>query len=203
MYDILKTKVDLMEREKARNKTINLLLGQQNSQSEFYKSIFTKYNYGESTPVSPIYMNNVNSKHNIVITEEAYKKLIQIRKITEQTNLEIAYFIFGEEKPNGTAWLDTVISTYKPSSRIEANFNDIKDKLELYINQIQNGKYYNKQIVCHGHTHGKTFASDNFSLGDLISYVQFTNLHTLFKTRQIETIGMLMPPNGDFNFIIY
>jgi hypothetical protein len=61
----------------------------------------------------------------------------------------------------------------------------------------------NKQVVCHGHTHGKTPVSDNFSFGDLISYVQMTNIDPAFQNRQIETMGLLMPPSGDFNFIMY
>lgn len=30
-----------------------------------------------------------------------------------------------------------------------------------------------------------------------------TNLHPMFQNRQIETIGMLLAPHGDFNFIKY
>ena len=52
-------------------------------------------------------------------------------------------------------------------------------------------------------THGLTAVSDNFSFGDLISYVQFNSAHPLFKNRQIETMAMLMPPCGDYNFIMY
>ena len=52
-------------------------------------------------------------------------------------------------------------------------------------------------------SHGKTQVSENFSFGDLISYVQMANLHPLFKNREIETIGMVLPPNGDYNLIMY
>ena len=196
-----------MQRNEARSKTIDILLGDNNPNADFYANLFEKYNYGdpENTPISPAKMGNVNTNNNIVITEEAYKDLIRIRNITRETNKEVAYFIFGEEKPNGTVWLDTVISTFKPSERTSANFDGINEILTEYVRNIENGEYNksNKQVICHGHTHGTSPVSDNFSFGDLISYVEFNNLHPLFKNRQIETMAMLMPPSGDFNFIMY
>lgn len=196
-----------MNRNNARDKVIDLLLDNNNPNADFYASMFENFQYQEAemTPISPLEMGHVNSENNIVITEETYLELQKIREITEKTNKEVAYFIFGEEKPNGTVWLDTVISGYKPSSATSASFNDINKVLNDYVKGIENGEYNgtNKQIICHGHTHTISPVSDNFSFGDLISYVEFANLHPLSQKRQVETIGMLMPPCGDFNFILY
>ena len=196
-----------MNRNEAKNKTIDLLLGDSQPNANFYAELFEKYNYvdPEMTPISPVKFGNVNESNNVVIAEEAYKELMKIKQITLETNQEIAYFIFGEEKNNGTVWLDTVVSTYKPSSRTVASFKEINHVLNDFVNDIQSGKYEgaNKQIVCHGHTHGISPVADNFSFGDMISYIQFNNLHPLFKNRRIETMAMLMPPSGDFNFIMY
>ena len=196
-----------MEREEARAKTVDLLLGDQNPNADFYASLFQRYNYGdyEMTPISPARMGNVNRNNNIIITEEAYRDLAKIRNITLQTNQEVAFLIFGEELPNGTVLLDTVVSTFQPSSRTSADFDRLNEILNKYVADIENGKYRNgnKQIICHGHTHGMSPVSDNFSFGDLISYVQFNNFHRLFKNRQVETMALLMPPSGDFNFIFY
>lgn len=196
-----------MERNQATKKVVDLLLGDNEQNNDFYASLFENYNYGdpEMTPISPLYMDNVNSNHNIVITEEAYKELQKIRDITRETNREVAYLIFGEEKPNGVVWLDTVISDYIPASTTAAIFTNIDDILNKYVESIQKGDFNNgnKQIVCHGHTHGRTQVSDNYSFGDLISYVQLANAHPLFQKKQVETMAMLMPPCGDFNFIMY
>lgn len=196
-----------MNRDEAKNKVVDLLLGDNNPNADFYATLFERYNYGdpEMTPISPMGMGNVSQSNNVVITEEAYRELIKIRNITNQTNLEVSYLIFGEEKPNGTVWLDTVISTCQPSNRTSASFDGINSALNEYVRGIEAGEYNNgnKQIICHGHTHGTSPVSDNFSFGDLISYVQFANAHPLFKNRQVETMGMLMPPSGDFNFIMY
>lgn len=196
-----------MTRNEARNKVIDLLLGDNNANADFYANLFENYNYGdvEMTPISPMKMGDVNQKNNVVITTEAYLELVEIRNITNRTNQEVAYLILGEEKPNGTVWLDTVVSSYRPSSKTSASFDSINSTLNEYVREIEAGEYANgnKQIICHGHTHGISPVSDNFSFGDLISYIEFANMHPLFKNRQVETIGMVMPPSGDFNFIMY
>ena len=50
-----------MNRNEARAKTIDILLGDQNPNAAFYASLFEKYNYGDSemTPISPAKMENI------------------------------------------------------------------------------------------------------------------------------------------------
>ena len=196
-----------MNREEARSKAVGLLLGDNIPNNDFYADTFMSHNYGdpEMTPISPLYMNNVNLEHDIVLTEEVYNDLHKIKDITEQTNNEVPYLLLGEEQINGSVLFDTVLSTYEPSNRTSANFSKLNQSLNDYIKAIEAGHYNNgkKQVVCHGHTHGKSSVSDNFSFGDLISYIQMTNSHPIFKSREVETIGMLLPPSGDYNFIMY
>ena len=195
------------KRDIARKKTVDLLLGDQNPNADFYSKLFIDYNYRDSefTPMSPARMPNVNSNNRIVITEEAYNSLERIRSITEQTNKEVAYIILGEEKPDGSVLLDTVLTSYQPESSTSADFSSINKAVIEYFNTLERGGFSNsnKQVICHGHTHGKSPVSDNFSFGDLISYVEFNNMHPLLRNRQVESIGMLMPPCGDYNFIFY
>jgi hypothetical protein len=108
--------------------------------------MFEKYNYGdpEMTPISPVVMGSVSERNSIAITEEAYKGLLKIRQITVQTNQEVAYLMFCEEKPNGTVWLDTVISSYRPSSVTSVNFSNINKVLNDYVQGIQNENYIKK-----------------------------------------------------------
>ncbi len=195
-----------MIREEARLKAVDMLLGEKNN-NNFYASLFEKYNYEdpEMTPISPICMPNVNKKHTVVITEEAYKDLQRIQQITKETNNEISFLLIGEEKPNGTVWLDTILSEFKADSRTSAGFGEnINKALTNFINMYKNNQLGgNKPIICHGHSHGISPVSDNFSFGDLISYVQMTNLCPETKDREIETMGCLLPPCGDINFVMY
>ena len=59
-----------MNRNEARAKTIDILLGDQNPNADFYASLFEKYNYGDSemTPISPAKMENVNINNCIPCT---------------------------------------------------------------------------------------------------------------------------------------
>lgn len=193
-----------MNRNEARSKTVDILFNSDNA--DFYADTFEKYKYRDSemSPVSPLYFPNVNKEHMVVIDERAYRDLQRIQQITSQTNDEIAFFMFGSEKPNGVVWLDKVVSTFQPSSQTSANFKDIDPLLNQFVDTVRNQQLSEKQIVVHGHSHGKTDVSDNFSFGDLISYVQMTNLDPIFQQRQkIETMGLMLPPNGDINFIMY
>jgi len=103
--------------------------------------------------------------------------------------------------------LDQVLSTYQPSSREEADFSNLDPYLNEYVKNIQKsireGEISKKPIICHGHTHGTGLYSDNFSLWDLMSYIRMTNAYPLFKDREIETMGVVLPLCGDYNFIMY
>ena len=136
-----------MDREEAKGKVIDILLTDQNPNANFYASLFKRYNYGdpEMTPISPIKMGNVNSRHNVVITEETYKALMRIRTITEQKNNEVAFILLGEEKENGTVWLDTVLSTFEASQRTKAGFEGINKYLSQYIRNSSMGLYQKKK----------------------------------------------------------
>lgn len=188
-----------MDMNVAKNKTINLLLSNKNPNAKFYADTFYKYKrFGiEIVPISPLFMGNVDEK-NIIITEEVFEKLLKIRNITRQTNLEISYFILGEEKNDGTILLDKVISNCSSKNIIDLNI--INQCLNKYAETID---VDSKQIICCGHTHGTGFFSDNFSFGDLISLVKIFNEYNLSYNGEVEIISMIMPPCGDYNFIMY
>ena len=57
---------DDMERREAKEITLDLLLGDQNINADFYASLFNKYRCGDSenTPISPAGMQTVNERNN-------------------------------------------------------------------------------------------------------------------------------------------
>ena len=177
---------------------------EKNEVVELFARVLEKHNCGdiEMTPISVAAMENA-SGDTVVITEEAYIELFKIRQKTSQTDKEISYLMFGEEKTGGIVWLDKVISSYQAANT--TNIDAIIKPLDAYVKSIQNGDYNNgnRQIVCHGHTQGRNQKSSNFSFGDLISYFQLNNTNSLFENRQIETMAMIIPQCGDFNFIMY
>lgn len=192
-----------MTREEAKRKVESLLFGSQNPNAQFNFNVLSRYNHGEHSPVSPMGMGNVNKNHCIVITYDVLVELKKIRKFTEKTDREVGYFLFGEELKSGTVLLNEIYSTYTGDSVTHTTYDSAA--LSNHVKDIENGKYNNgnTRIICQGHTHGKTYVSDNFSLGDLIAAVQFNELYSNFKKGQIETIQMMMPPCGDYDFYMY
>ena len=207
-----------MEREEARDIAIQSLL-ENSSNKDFFAEIFEKYlNQGydsENIPIPSLYFNNINENNNQVFIEEiVYNKLLKIREVTQRTNNEIPYFLFGYEQRNGAIVFYEIVADFGNSSSREANFDNISDYLSAYLKSIDRSEIrkYGKPIICKGHTHGLGNVSDNFSFGDMISYITFKHdIRDYVKdanqnginSQIIDTMGMLMNPCGDFNFIYY
>ncbi len=195
-----------MEDKEAKKIVEDYLFNPSNPDSNFYKKSFKKYEgYGEETPISPIYMPNANAQHNIILTEEVVQQLEKIREISLRTGNEIPFFLFGEEKANGALMFDIIVADFKGNSTREADFRRINQQLIDFVKMYKDGKYIgaDKQIICHGHSHGKNELGDNFSFGDLIGYVQMRNIHPAFVARELETLSLVLSPRGDYNFIMY
>lgn len=207
-----------MERQEARNIAIKSLL-ENSSNRDFFTNIFETYlNQGynqENIPVPSLYFDNVNENNNQVFIEEnVYNELLKIREITQRTNNEIPYFLIGYEKSNGAVVFKSIIVDVGNSSNREADFDNISDYLGAYIESIEKNEIskLGKPIICNGHTHGISNVSDNFSFGDMISYITFKNNVREYmrntnnngvNPKIVDTVGMLMNPCGDFNLVYY
>lgn len=207
-----------MERQEARNIAIKSLL-ENSSNRDFFTNIFETYlNQGynqENIPVPSLYFDNVNENNNQVFIEEnVYNELLKIREITQRTNNEIPYFLIGYEQSNGAIVFKSIIADVGNSSNREADFDNISDYLGACIESIEKSEIrkFGKPIICNGHTHGISNVSDNFSFGDIISYITFKNNVREYmrntnnngvNPKIVDTVGMLMNPCGDFNLVYY
>ena len=207
-----------MKREEAKNIAIKCLL-ENNSNRDFYANSFEKFlNQGynpENIPIPPLYIDNIRENNNLVFIEEnVYNELLKIRKITERTNNEIPYFIIGFEQKNGSVVFKNIIADIEQNSIQETDYDRITTYFAEYLRQLNNTdiEKNGKLIICKGHTHGIGSVSDNFSFGDLISYVSFkfqirdfikTYNHKGVNPNDIDTVGMLMNPCSDFNIVYY
>lgn len=207
-----------MERQEARNIAIKSLL-ENSSNRDFFTNIFETYlNQGynqENIPVPSLYFDNINENNNQVFIEEnVYNELLKIREITQRTNNEIPYFLIGYEQSNGAVVFKSIIADVGNSSNREADFDNISDYLGACIESIEKSEIrkFGKPIICNGHTHGISNVSDNFSFGDMISYITFKNNVREYmrntnnngvNPKIVDTVGMLMNPCGDFNLVYY
>lgn len=208
-----------MERVKARAITAECLLDNC-SNKEFYTNLFEVYlNKGmpvENIPVSPLYFDNICGNNNqIFIEEKVYKELKKIIDVTMVTNYEIPYFMIGFEQENGSIVFKEIIADKNQNSMSSADYEKITSYVANFLSDIDNNdiKIMGKPIICKGHTHGRVgFEYDNFSFGDLVSYVTFKEqIRDCVRTYNkkgvncsvIDTVGMLINPCGDFNFVYY
>lgn len=179
----------VMNRNEAKNRLLELL-DNDNFNIDYFQNLFKKYNIysdSENTIISPLVIDNSNKR--IVILESAYKKLKEIQKIVNDTKKDISYFMDGEEKTNGVIVFKTVIPILNDN-------NDFK-KINSILTYKPNKYDINKKIICYGHTNQNSLINDNFSFGDLVSYIQFNSVH------KINNAFMIMTSSGDFNFIKY
>lgn len=183
-----------MEKEEAYDKTL-MLLDDKSISTELLRKL------GAQAPVNPLCLSNVNAQHEICISEDIIEDLYDIHMYTKKTGYEIPFFLYGEERQDGSVFFDNIVIG-KGDSMQEADHSTIAYNLESFINRVGKSKLTNK-VVCHGHTHGKGPYADNFSLHDMAAYIMMRDIHPLMKSKTIETIGCVFNSSGDLNFVLY
>ena len=172
-----------------------------NPYGQYHKQNFDTYGaYGEMTPINSDIINNMpNAK--IILTEEVYEMLLAVQDVTNSTNQEIPFFLYGKEILNNVIEFNEFISSSNNRQTTQASFN------QFMINNLQNkinGNLNNGLVVCHGHSHPPIgYFHQNFSLGDFTSYMQMNQDNPVFKNKQVELTGCLVTSTGDINFVFY
>ena len=127
--------------------------------------------------------------------------LLVIKEVTNETNHEFPFFLYGKEIWNNQIEFSEFISASDNRQNTEVSFN------QNMINDLQNrinGNLNNGLVVCHGHSHPPIGNfHQNFSLGDFTSFMQMNEDNPVFKNRQVELISCLVTSTGDINFVFY
>lgn len=191
--------------ETAKEKVLRLLLSEDQEHKDFYAKLLDKYGNDniDMTPISPLYMDNVDEKNKIVITEVAYKRLLAIMYLTEKDNKGITFLIVGEQDPNGTILFKSV---YSSEQQVDKSItpSDNKSHVDDFLDEIKKDKdNTNKRIICYGKTHEKMKFSDNFYFKDLVSYIKVLDVYPSLSSEEVGTIGMIMTTSQNLNFFMY
>ena len=186
-----------MEEQQAYDLALSLL-------SDQALSIEMIRKYGLHAPVNALTLSNVNKEHVICISEDLLEDLYTIHTHTNNTNQEVPFFLYGEERKDGSIYLDTIIIGEAKSS-LNADFSTLKSHLITYFNFINANinSLNNTQILCHGHTHGRGMYADTFSLADMGAYIMMDDIHKYTREKKVQTIGCVYNSKGDFNFVFY
>ena len=189
-----------MTREQYSQKVKDIMI-QKNPYGKYHQQNFNTYgSYGEMTPINSEIINDMPNAE-IILSEQVYEMLLAVQDVTNETNQEFPFFLYGKEISNNQIEFTEFISSSNNRQNVEASFN------QTMINNLQNrinGNLNNGLVVCHGHSHPPIGSfHQNFSLGDFISYMQMNQDNSVFKNKQVELTSCLVTSTGDMNFVFY
>ena len=189
-----------MTREQYKQSVKDIMINK-NPYGAYHQQNFNIYgNYDEMTPINSDIINNMPNAQ-IILSEEVYQMLLAVQEVTNETNQEFPFFLYGKEVGNNQIEFNEFMSSSNNRQNAEASFN------QTMINNLQNrinGNLNTGLVVCHGHSHppiGKFH--QNFSLGDFTSFMQMNEDNPVFKNRQVELTSCLVTSTGDINFVFY
>ncbi len=189
-----------MTREECLRKAKDIMI-HKNPYGKYHEQNFNTYSaYGEMTPInSDIIVNMPNAV--IILSEEVYERLLAVQYVTNETNQEFPFFLYGQETAGNQIEFNEFFSSSNNRQNASASFN------QSMMNNLQNrinGNLNNGLVVCHGHSHPPIGNfNQNFSLGDFTSYIQMNQNNSVFKNKQVELTSCLVTSTGDINFVFY
>lgn len=136
-----------------------------------------------------------------IISEDVYEIMRVIEMATHRDNAEFPFVLYGRTSGQ-TVFFDDIDADYSASeSSIETKYTSrMVDGLSKFVKDSPKD---GTRIVAHGHTHPRIGGYYlNFSLGDMISYMQMRKSNPVFDTSQIELCSVLLT-GGNYNFLFY
>lgn len=189
-----------MTREQYKQMVKDIMINK-NPYGAYHQQNFNTYNkLDEMTPINSDIINNMPNAQ-IVLSESVYEMLLAVQDITNETNQEFPFFLYGKETKNNKIEFNEFISANNNRQNTVTSFNQTMiNDLEEKINKNLNNGF----VVCHGHSHPPIGNfHQNFSLGDFTSYMQMNENNPVFKNKQVELTGCLVTSTGDINFVFY
>ena len=189
-----------MTREQYVQKVKDIMINK-NPYGMYHKQNFDTYSsYGEMTPINSDIINNIPASQ-IILSEEVYEMLLAVQDVTNATNQEFPFFLYGKEVANNIIEFNEFMSSSNNRQSVEANFNaNMIENLQKKVNDNLNNGF----VVCHGHSHPPIGGfHQNFSLGDFTSYMQMNQDNPVFRNKQVELTSCLVTSTGDINFVFY
>lgn len=182
-------------------KNVKDIMINKNPYGNYHKQNFDAYSsYGEMAPINSSIINNMPNSQ-IILSEQVYEMLLAVQEVTNSTNQEFPFFLYGKEIGNNVIEFNEFMSSSNNRQNAEANFN--RDMIENLQNRI-NGNLNTGLVVCHGHSHPPIGdLHQNFSLGDFTSYMQMNLDNSVFRNKQVELTSCLVTSTGDINFVFY
>lgn len=183
-----------------------LALTEAGEHAAYFKQLLKQECYGINTPITPLYIEDVSASGKIIMNEEVFLMLCEIRDINYERNAEIPFFLFGYEDVDGVIYFHTAEYHAGDLEQFEAGFksltNGIDNAILDYIEQDKDPRI-KRPVRCYGHTHPPRGGGDRFSFADLSCIIEHELLNKYFASGAIGSLDVLINPAGDVNFIKY
>lgn len=155
---------------------------------------------GENQPINSSIINDI-PRGSIILSEQVFDMLCAIQDVTNTEMEEVPFFLIGMEGSDNSIEFTEFMSSSRDRQSTEASFN--QDMVDYLQNRIS-GHLNDGLVVCHGHSHpaiGRFY--ENFSLGDLTTYIQMNEENAVFRNRKVELVGCVVTSTGNINFVFY
>lgn len=188
-----------MTREEYVKKVKDIMINK-NQYGRYHQQNFNTYgSYGEMTPINSDIINNMPNSQ-IILTKEVYEALLAVQDVTNSTNQEFPFFLYGKETNNNIEFTEFMSSSNNRQNAVVSFNQQMLNNLENRIN----GNLNNGLVVCKGHSHPAIGSfHQNFSLGDFTSDIEMNQENPVFKNKQVELTSCLVTSTGDINFVFY
>lgn len=162
-----------------------------------------RYVYG--APINPLYLENIDPKHSVVLTNEVYETLEVIEDYNFRNKKEVPFILYGKETRGGAILFNDIDCDFRKLKDDNATFENIYEYCYLKIRRFSIDKERNK-VICIGHTHpfsGNKVAL-NYSLTDFMSHVKFCE-YPIFKDSEYNNkiFSLMKSVTEDYNFVYY
>lgn len=200
------------------DKRVIRALTKEGEHTEYFKRLADKGTLKDETAITPIYIKDTADSCKIVMSEEVFQTLHEIRCYGFAHNVEVPFFLFGFEKSNGIIFFHKAGYSTIDLEQNYASFKTLSeavgDAMEEYLaanDAVNSLPFYNKKtnrtyrraVRCYGHTHPPRGGGDRFSFADLGCTVEHSLLNQYFASGEMSSLDVLMNPSGDVNFIKY
>ena len=189
-----------MTRQEYKNQVIKVMIDNPAYGKYHMQNFNTFGGLGESCPINSAIINDM-PRGEVILSEQVYEMLMDVVDVSNTDVVEVPFFLFGTEISGNVIEFNEFMSSSRDRQSSAASFND---EMVNYLEQRLNGGFHNGLVACHGHTHPPvgTFYQ-NFSLGDLTTYMQMNEENEVFKNRKVELVGCLVTSTWDVNFVFY
>ena len=198
-----------MNRDELKEIVLNSLLKIDPNKEYFYNKMEAHLNHKNketiySAPVNPNYLQPLDIRHSIVLTDNVFDALETIDQYNIDYKKEVPFILYGYETKGGAIVFDDIYCDFHKLKEASATFENLDEFLYMRMQVFLIDNMKNK-VICLGHTHPFTGKiSFNYSIADLCCHLTYYSYNVFSDPKYNNKVFSLMKSvSNDYNFIYY